>query len=225
MAAQGQGALVGWFDCDPQTDLEMNEWLAREHFPERLALPGFRRGRRWQAESQPRYFVLYETDDVATLSSTPYLERLNTPTEWSARLSPGMFGMKRTVCRVTATAGDIDGGCAGTLEFAPAHGAAEPLRDWLARGVLPRLAESPGICAAHLLEADVGTSSIETVEKSLRSAPDALVSWVIVVEGQQPAPIWRQVAQLCPEATFQAHGARDLSQLSVYRLSFSIGSL
>src|SRR3954452_1024902 len=102
MAAQGDGALVGWFDCDPRIEPDMNEWLAREHFPERLAVPGFRRGRRWQSDGgHPRYFVLYETDDVATLSSPVYLERLNAPTEWSARISPALIGMKRAACRIT----------------------------------------------------------------------------------------------------------------------------
>lgn len=224
MAAYGAGALVGWFDCDPQSESDMNEWLAREHFPERLAVPGFRRGRRWQSDNgHPRYFVLYETEDLSTLSSSLYLERLNAPTDWSARMAPSLQGMRRSACRITATAGYVDGGCVGTIELAPNDDAAPELRDWLARDALPRLVAIPGICAAHLLEADTPTSSIETTEKRLRSTPDILIRWVAIVEGQQPELIWREAGAILSAATLLEQGAAEVSSLNVYRLSFSVG--
>jgi hypothetical protein len=224
VALRGEGALVGWFDCDPRSEPDTNEWLAREHFPERLGVPGFRRGRRWRSENgHPRYFVLYETDTLATLSSPTYLERLNAPTEWSGRVSPSLLGMKRSACRINATAGDLDGGCAATLELAPADDAADQLQTWLARDALPTLAETAGICAAHLLEADAEISSIETAEKGLRTAPDALVRWVAVVEGQHPEALWREVGRILAEPALRARGAAEVSPVCVYRLSFALG--
>ena len=63
MGMLGQAALVMWWDIAPGGDADFHEWHAREHFPERLGVPGFLRGRRYVVEDgEPRYFTLYELD-------------------------------------------------------------------------------------------------------------------------------------------------------------------
>ena len=86
MALIGKAAMILSFDIESAAINEHDNWHNHEHLPERLSVPGFRRGSRWVALSgSPRYFVMYEVDDLATLASPRYLERLNNPTPWTAR--------------------------------------------------------------------------------------------------------------------------------------------
>ncbi len=72
MSLLGEGALVIWNDVALGSEQEFDRWHIKEHMPERLAVPGFLRGRRYTADSgHPRYFILYETASVETLGSRP----------------------------------------------------------------------------------------------------------------------------------------------------------
>ena len=85
----GDAALGIWMDVDPAGLDDFNAWYRRQHLPERLSVPGFLRGRRYQTTGEgPVYFTLYETADAAVLSSAAYLERLNNPTDWTRRALP-----------------------------------------------------------------------------------------------------------------------------------------
>jgi hypothetical protein len=70
MSLLGEGALVVWNDVASGSEREFDRWHIKEHMPERLAVPGFLRGRRYTAGSDhPRYFTFYETASVETLGS------------------------------------------------------------------------------------------------------------------------------------------------------------
>ena len=106
MALLGKGALVIWHDPAPDAESDYNEWHSKEHMLERVGVPGFRRGFRYVAlEGAPRYLNLYEVDELATLTSRPYLDRLNDPTPWTRRVVPQVHNNSRTLCRVIASAG------------------------------------------------------------------------------------------------------------------------
>lgn len=108
MALLGKAALAMWWDISPDVRSEFEDWHAHEHFPERLALPGFRRGTRWRSASGGGgMFVLYELEQHATLSSPEYVARLNAPTPWSTRLMPEHRNMVRAQCRVVQTQGGL----------------------------------------------------------------------------------------------------------------------
>ena len=196
MPLLGEGALVIWNDVAPGSDGEFNHWHIKEHMPERLAVPGFLRGRRYTADSDyPRYFTLYETASVETLGSAPYLARLNAPTHWSREVFPLWRNSIRTACRVTASLGQGMGGCVASVEFGSEPRRDEELRAWLTELVLPRLVERPDVVGAHLCEADAVVSQIATEEKQDRGGSDALVRWVVLVEGSAAEP----VAAVCHE--------------------------
>ncbi len=55
MALIGQGVLIIWHAMTPEGDLEMIRWHDREHVAERVGIPGFLRGRRYDsADRDPR---------------------------------------------------------------------------------------------------------------------------------------------------------------------------
>jgi hypothetical protein len=64
----GGAALGIWMDVDAVGLDDFNAWYRAQHLPERLAVPGFLRGRRYESEAGgPRYFTLYETADASVL--------------------------------------------------------------------------------------------------------------------------------------------------------------
>src|SRR5688572_20922735 len=105
----GHAALAVWFDVDPAGWDDLEAWYPRQHLPERLSVPGFRRGRRYAAlEAGSAFFTMYETEDVGVLSSAAYLERLNNPTDWTRRVLPSFRRMVRNAYRLlVASAPDV----------------------------------------------------------------------------------------------------------------------
>ena len=80
MSLAGAGVVAIWHDLLPEAKGDFYEWHNREHMPERVGIPGFRRGRRYIAvDGVPEYFNLYEADSPEVLGGRDYLERLNSP--------------------------------------------------------------------------------------------------------------------------------------------------
>ena len=119
MSLAGLGAVAIWHDLLPAAKDDFYEWHNREHMPERVGIPGFRRGRRFVAISgAPEFFNLYEADSPETLSGQDYLNRLNAPTAWTQRVIPSFRNVARSICRVAFTNGVGSGGVMLTLRFA-----------------------------------------------------------------------------------------------------------
>src|SRR5690606_6054350 len=99
MALLGKAALAMWWEIEAARQADFAHWHAHEHFPERLAIPGFRRASRWQcANGGEGVFVMYELDSHEVLSSAAYVERLNAPTPWSCQMMPLHRHMVRSQC-------------------------------------------------------------------------------------------------------------------------------
>ncbi|GIR54406.1 MAG: hypothetical protein CM15mP62_18770 [Rhodospirillaceae bacterium] len=45
----GSGVLAIWNDCAVGSEETYEKWYQTEHLPERLSIPGFKNGRRYQA--------------------------------------------------------------------------------------------------------------------------------------------------------------------------------
>ena len=224
MSLLGEGALVIWNDVAPGSEGQFDRWHITEHLPELLAVPGFLRGRRYTADSDlPRYFTLYETASVETLGSPPYLARLNDPTPWSRELFPLWRNTTRTACRVTASLGQGIGGCMVTLELAPEPRRDEELRGWLTELVLPRLAEHPDAVGAHLCEADAAVSQIPSEEKRDRGDSDAMVRWVVLVEGRAAEPVAAVCHEFLAMELLRQHGG-TAGWSGIYRLVYALAA-
>ena len=80
MSLAGMGVVALWHDLVPDAKEEFYEWHSRERMPERVGIPGFRRGRRYVAvNGAPEFFVLYEADSPEVLGGIDFLNRLNAP--------------------------------------------------------------------------------------------------------------------------------------------------
>ena len=113
------GVLAIWNSCVPGREAEFEEWYQHEHVHERIAVPGFRLGRRYEAvRGAPQYFCFYLTQSPGVLKSPAYLERLDNPTPQTRKIMSGPFrDMIRTVCSRSARLGVMRGAVAVTIRF------------------------------------------------------------------------------------------------------------
>jgi hypothetical protein len=122
-----RGLLLTLTEPPAAMEEEFNAWYDEEHFPERLAIPGFRSARRWVSERT--YLATYELDSAQVLQSAAYLARFHNQTPWSRRCLGKLVVFKRWACEQIEP-GDADPHPAARgLVFSTA-----PLR--LSRGVL-----------------------------------------------------------------------------------------
>jgi hypothetical protein len=215
----GLGAVAIWHDLLPEAKDDFYEWHNREHMPERIGIPGFRRGRRYVAISgAPEFFNLYEADSPETLAGQDYLHRLNAPTAWSQRVIPSFRNVARSVCRVAFTNGVGSGGVMLTLRFAIDAAHRDSTIDALRRRLLPPLVYRKGIAGVHLCLADDAASAVETAERKVRADATLVPSWIILIEGNAVPDVDGAADDLVP--TLMAHAA-PAPERAIYRLEFT----
>jgi hypothetical protein len=117
-----QGLLAIWNDVVPGRESDFERWYQSEHLPERLAVPGFRLGRRWEAlTGRPQHFCCYLVDEPDVLSSAAYMDRLNNPTPWTRRVMSEAFqNMTRSACSLVASEGSARGAICVVARFSEA---------------------------------------------------------------------------------------------------------
>ena len=194
MPLYGTAVLANWGGVAPGTEHDYSRWHATEHMPERLAVPGFLRGRRAVAVDKTTtapYFMMYEARSAAVFESAPYLTRLNDPTPWTARVLSTYVAPIRTVCHIEDSRGEGVGGYLGSLRIDRDQGpgmdrdAEEHLRRTL-RSALQTASEDLDLIACHLLRGDPEIGQSDTVEKAARESrgdPDRIVDWAMLMEG------------------------------------------
>ena len=169
----GSAAIAIWCQIDAALRAEHDAWHSGEHLPERLAIPGFLRGRRCRSAEEAAawpYFILYEVRDAAVMTSPAYLERLNNPTPWSRKMFASCR-LSRTLCRIVASRGNGVGG-----ELLALQNPGEVAID--------AIAATSGVTGVHLLERDTSLERPRTHEESLRhGGADESVERVLIVEG------------------------------------------
>jgi hypothetical protein len=209
-----------WWDIAPEVRADFEDWHAHEHFPERLAIPGFLRGTRWRsADGGDGMFVVYELERHETLSSPAYLARLNAPTPWSMRLMPHHRGMVRSQCRVVATRGGLTAAHALTVRLVPAPGRGEALHAFFA-ALVDELPRRPGLTGAHLLRHDAPDIAA-TKEQAIRSHGDRSADLIAVVCGYDRAALEAvQAAELGADG-LSAQGAEPGALAGLYTLACS----
>ena len=180
-ALMGQGAVLIWNDIADEGRNEFYEWHDKEHVPERLGIPGFRRGRRFVKRSHsPEWFTMYEADDVSVVTSPDYLARLNAPTPATQRTLQYFRNTSRAVCRIVHSVGGSTGGHVLALRLNVRSEDGNALCNYMVREAVPRAMSFTGVIACHLFVADEDASHIPTAESSTRALD--VPSWVVLCE-------------------------------------------
>jgi hypothetical protein len=221
MALLGQSALAMWWDMAPEMRAEFEHWHSHEHFPERLALPGFLRASRWAAtDGGEGFFILYELQEHSALSSPEYLVRLNAPTPWSTRLMPHHRNMVRSQTRVLHSHGAGVARHAMTVRLSPREGEAERLQAAL-RALVEELPLRAGVGGAHLLCTDTPAIAM-TTEQKIRGNVDQSADWVFVLCGYELEVLKALSEDALAPAALVEYGAESGALASWYSLSLSM---
>jgi len=180
-ALLGEAAVIVWNDIAVEGRAEFYEWHDKEHIPERLAIPGFRRGRRFSRPGHsPEWLTLYEADDLAVMTSSAYLGRLNAPTPATQSALKHFRNTSRAVCRIAHSQGSSTGGQMLAMRLRVATDRSDAMCDYLTADVVPRAMRITGVVACHLYAADERASYVATAESSTRTFD--VPSWVLLCE-------------------------------------------
>jgi hypothetical protein len=185
-------------------EAEFETWFQHEHLGERLAVPGFLLGRRYEAVSaEPRFFNFYLTRSADVLVSPAYLARLNDPTPLTRTVMTEIFkDMIRTVCQRTFRAGAMRGAAAVTVRFGDTPDASA------LRRTLETLIQEPAVACGEIWSA-VATGVPVSEEESLRGG-DRRIAACLVVDTLRVADAERVAATLS--------GTFPQAAVGVYRL-------
>ena len=86
---KGTALLVVWTDVPADKEKDFNKWYNEEHLAERLAIPGFLGGARYEAvKGGPKHLAYYELESPAVLESEAYKRVSANPTPRHQALGP-----------------------------------------------------------------------------------------------------------------------------------------
>jgi hypothetical protein len=211
----GEAVVAIWNGIAPEAREPFYDWHINEHIPERVGIPGFRRGRRYiavDADTHPEFFTLYETDTMQVLQGSDYTNRLNQPTPWTKATTAHFRDTARALSRVVASHGPGAGGVMLTIRFDCDDGQIDALG-----ALVGAAAKAPRITGAHLCQGDRAASSVRTVESKDRTDIQAPPNCFIMLEATDAAAL----ASLVPDQAMANVGARGPFVRGVYRLEYS----
>jgi hypothetical protein len=171
-----KGILVIRSDIKADAEADYLAWLTREHTLERVGIDGFVSARMFRCcrSDVGRYLIVYDLDSPAVVDSACYLERLNNPTPWSARMMPQMGAFVRGGGAVVASAGAGSGTALLPLMLDGADSDPE-------QAEVDQLAGRDGIVAVRLVRADAARTTAPTNERKLRGG-DASFDRLLLIE-------------------------------------------
>ena len=175
------GILAVWNDRSEAIKRDYERWYMNEHIPERLAVPGFRTARRYEAiEADRAFFTYYEVDSPDVLIDPAYTARLANPTPLTRSIMPHFYRMVRSVFVEIVREG---GGIGGALVVARYMNGAPTS---LPRAALEAVDRSE-IVSAKIWQPAPDNVCTDTPESRTRPEPDAVASGAIVVETAREA--------------------------------------
>ena len=170
---KGTGLLMVWADVPADKEEDFNRWYNEEHLPERLAVPGFLSGARYEAaKSGPKHLACYELEDAAVLESAAYKRVQSHPTDWTRRCSPEAIGTTYirnvyTMIHPKAVTPEIAGSAMapalqiGRMDVPPEVD--RDFNDWYNTIYVPNYEKVPGVIRGRRYRAVVGAPTYLTL--------------------------------------------------------------
>jgi hypothetical protein len=208
----GEAVVAIWNGIAPEARDQFYDWHINEHMPERVGIPGFRRGRRYIAadpSTHPEFFTLYELDTMEVAKGSDYANRLNDPTPGTVASTSRFLDTFRALSRVLLSEGPGAGGVILTIRLDFPETALGDVRDAVSacRGL-------PRVTGAHLCQGDAAASAVRTTETKGRTDIREAPSRFIMVEATDVAAL----ASVLPDTALTA--ARAIVR-GIYRLEYT----
>jgi hypothetical protein len=174
----GEAVVAIWNGIADEARDDFYDWHQNEHMPERVGIPGFRRGRRYvtaDAATHPEFFTLYELETLQVAQGQDYANRLNAPTPWTTIVTQQFRDTFRSLARVVSSQGPGMGGAILTIRL--------DVEDPTALlATLHATARRPRITGVHLGQADAASSAVRTTETEGRDDIRPPPAWFVLVE-------------------------------------------
>ena len=184
-ALLGRAAVLVWNDVAEAGREQFYRWHDKEHIPERLAIPGFRRGRRFiRPKHSPEWLTMYEAEDLSVVTSPEYLARLNAPTPATVSTLQHFRNTSRAVCRLVHSVGSSTGGHMLAMRLSVMGKESDAMCRYLCGDAFPRAMAATGVVACHLYAADQSASFVDTAESSTRAFD--VPAWIVLCEATSP---------------------------------------
>ncbi|MBN3728193.1 DUF4286 family protein, partial [Burkholderia sp. Ac-20379] len=172
-----------WNDVVDSARVDFYEWHNKEHIPERLALEGFLRGRRFRgADASPEWLTVYEAAGLDVLTGHAYLERLNHPTPATLATVRHFRNTTRALCRIAHSAGQSNGAFVVTARLQPARAEPDDALDAFVRQRFAELLTQPDVVASHLFATDLDASHVQTNEAQQRGGAGDVPARIAMIE-------------------------------------------
>ena len=210
----GEAVVAIWNGIAPEARDQFYDWHTNEHMPERVGIPGFRRGRRYiaaTADTSPEFFTLYEADTMQVLQGSDYANRLNDPTPGTQATITQFRDTSRALSRVIVSHGHGMGGMLLTIRF---DCDAQHLPG--IRALVRAAAQAARVTGAHLCLCDTTASATRTAETRARTDIQAPPSLFIMVEATDAEAL----TDILLERALSGAGALGPFIRGVYRLEY-----
>jgi hypothetical protein len=210
----GRALMLYAVDVPPNEVAQFSAWYDHEHLPERVAVPGFLRGRRYARTSGPgqRHLTLYDAVDTSVFSSPGYLARLESPTPLTRSVVATFDRPHRAVLRVLFSVGAAVGARLAVVQLPSVDSSL--LARWVERELAPPVLSDPDACGLHLAEVDAAATAAKAGTAEGRDAgEDVDDAAVLVIDGTRAIDAMAtRVVERCRAAGF----ADETVEASVY---------
>jgi hypothetical protein len=211
----GEAVVAIWNGIDPDTREQFYDWHVNEHMPERVGIPGFRRGRRYiaaDATTHPEFFTLYEADTMPVLQGADYAGRLNDPTPATKATTAKFTDTFRALSRVLISHGPGMGGALLTIRFD-----CDEQHLIAVRAMVRAASQARRVTGAHLCLGHTAASLVRTTETRDRTDIQPPPSCFILVEATDPDAL----TDILLERALLGAGARGPFIRGTYRLEYT----
>jgi hypothetical protein len=210
----GEAVVAIWNGIEPEAREQFYDWHVNEHMPERVGVPGFRRGRRYVAAdttTHPEFFTLYEADTMQVLQGSGYADRLNDPTPATKATTAKFADTFRALSRVLVSHGPGMGGAMLTIRFD-----CDAQHLIAVRAMVRAAAQAQRVTGAHLCQSDTAASLVRTIETKDRTDIQPPPSCFIMVEATDPEAL----TDILLERALLGAGATAPFVRGTYRLEY-----
>ena len=210
----GEAVVAIWNGIEPEAREQFYDWHVNEHMPERVGIPGFRRGRRYSAAdaaTHPEFFTLYEADAMPVLQGMDYANRLNDPTPGTRATTARFTDTFRALSRVLVSHGPGLGGALLSIRFA-----CDATHLIALRAMVRAAAQGRRVTGAHLCAGDRDASLVRTVETRDRTDIQTPPDCFILIEATDTAAL----TDILLDRALLGAGATGPFARGLYRLEY-----
>ena len=211
----GEAVIAIWNDIPADTREQFYDWHLYEHMPERVGIPGFRRGRRYigiDAATKPEFFTLYELDTMQVAQGMDYANRLNDPTPATAHATSRFQNTFRALSRVLVSHGPGSGGVLLTIRFG-----CDPQHIPGLKALVRAAGQAARVTGAHFCQGDAAASSKPTTEYRDRTDIQPPPDCFLMIEATDAEAL----SQIMLDRAMTGAGATGPFERGVYRLEYT----